>query len=102
MEHFIEHDFTEDKINFFTSVNQTENMNNDYFFDSSDKINFFVDSNFVKDGALTKDKQFVLNKVGHAIHRDEVFGEFVQDCKIAHVALDLGIFESFSTFSEAL
>jgi len=60
------------------------------FLRSADRIEFFLDNTFIENGTITKPKHLALNKVGHALHSEnQVFEEFTQDCRIAHVAQDL-------------
>eukprot|EP00494_Astrolonche_serrata_P029894 UN30161 len=88
----IDENFEPDDLDIFSTVNQTETIDHSAFFDSADKISYFVDMNYVKDGELTKDKEFCLNKVGHGLQlEDDVFKKFSQNCDLANVAMDLGM-----------
>jgi len=61
------------------------------FLDSADKIEFFVDPNFRKNGNLTVEKRRALNKVGHALPKfDNMFRVFTQNCELSKIAQDLG------------
>ncbi|WP_310618680.1 phytanoyl-CoA dioxygenase family protein [Flexibacterium corallicola] len=64
-----------------------------YFRQSGDKISFFFEKDAFDDqGALTRDKQVALNKVGHGLHDcDPVFAKFSRQKKMERTTLDLGL-----------
>lgn len=63
-----------------------------YFRESGDKIRFFLEAGAFEDGKLTKPKDRVLNKIGHAMHDlDPVFDRFSRDERLATLAERLGL-----------
>ncbi|MBN8724890.1 MAG: phytanoyl-CoA dioxygenase family protein [Acidobacteria bacterium] len=80
--------------NIFTT-NEQSRISNKYFFDSSEKINFFFEENaFDNKANLCQSKELSINKIGHALHElDSVFKNFSYNNKIARLAIELGLKE---------
>lgn len=78
--------------NIFTT-NEQSRISNKYFFDSSEKINFFFEeSAFDNEGNLRQSKELSINKIGHALHElDNVFKGFSYSNKIANLATELAL-----------
>lgn len=78
------------KTQFKTGDN--DHVGDEYFFDSSDKISYFFDTDaFNDDGSLKFSKEKAINKIGHGLHmKDPVFEEITFDEKVQSVARDLG------------
>lgn len=69
------------------SSNTTEQHSDDHFFDSMDKIRFFLE----KDADASNEKIHCLNKVGHAIHDcDDTFRSITYQKKIYDLLVELG------------
>ena len=75
----------------FSTTKQTQ-LNDEYFYDSGDKIRFFFEDNAFDDaGNLRQSKHESLNKMGHAMHDlDPVFDAFSRTPKLAAVVESLG------------
>ncbi len=75
----------------FSTTRQTQ-LNDEYFYDSGDKIRFFFeDDAFDEDGYLRQAKHDSLNKMGHAMHDlDPVFDAFSRTAKLAGAVESLG------------
>ncbi len=75
----------------FSTTRQTQ-LNDEYFYDSGDKIRFFFeDDAFEEDGNLRQAKHESLNKMGHAMHDlDPVFDAFSRTPKLASAVESLG------------
>ncbi len=75
----------------FSTTRQTQ-LNDEYFYDSGDKIRFFFeDDAFDEDGNLRQAKHESLNKMGHAMHDlDPVFDAFSRTPKLASAVESLG------------
>lgn len=75
----------------FSTTKQTQ-LNDDYFYESGDKIRFFLeDGAFDEDGRLRQPKHDSLNKMGHAMHDlDPVFDAFSRTPKLAATVASLG------------
>ncbi len=78
----------------FSTTRQTQ-LNDEYFYDSGDKIRFFFeDDAFDEDGNLRQAKHESLNKMGHAMHDlDPVFDAFSRTPKLASAVESLGFEE---------
>jgi len=81
---------------FTTSPDQSSKQgSSDYFFDSADRIHFFLEDKVVgEDGKLRRgvDKRRALNKVGHGMHIvDEVFRKWSFSKKVRDVVSELGL-----------
>ncbi len=77
------------------STTDQEQLDDDYFIESGDKIRFFLENDaFDDDGNLRQDKADSLNKMGHAMHDlDPVFDAFSHTPELAAVAASLGFAE---------
>lgn len=75
----------------FSTTKQTQ-LNDEYFYDSGDKIRFFFeDGAFDEEGNLRQSKHESLNKMGHAMHDlDPVFDAFSRTPELAEVAKRIG------------
>src|SRR5210317_665667 len=75
----------------FSTTKQTQ-LNDEYFYDSGDKIRFFFeDDAFDEAGRLRRSKHESLNKMGHAMHDlDPVFDGFSRTQKLAATVESLG------------
>ncbi len=78
----------------FSTTRQTQ-LNDEYFYDSGDKIRFFFeDDAFEEDGNLRQAKHESLNKMGHAMHDlDPVFDAFSRTPKLVSAVESLGFEE---------
>ncbi|KAG8982333.1 hypothetical protein FRB90_006873, partial [Tulasnella sp. 427] len=78
----------------FTTGDSTEDkhVGDDYFLNSGDKIRYFLEEDAVgKDGKLNRQKEFAVNKIGHALHElDPTFRRIsLQNDKLKALAKDL-------------
>lgn len=73
-------------------VDENDHIGDQYFFDSSDKILFFFDTDaFDESGALKYPKEQAINKIGHGLHmKNQVFQKITMDQKVVNVAKSLG------------
>ncbi len=74
------------------STTDQEQLDDDYFIESGDKIRFFLENDaFDEHGELRQAKESCLNKMGHAMHDlDPVFDAFSRTPELAEVACRLG------------
>jgi len=77
------------------SATEQEQISDQYFLESGDKIRFFFERDaFGADGALRQGKAHSLNKIGHALHDlDPVFNAFSRQPGLAELAIDAGLAE---------
>ncbi len=75
----------------FSTTRQTQ-LNDDYFYESGDKIRFFFeDGAFGENGQLRQPARDSLNKMGHAMHDlDPVFDAFSRTPRLAATVASLG------------
>ena len=75
----------------FSTTGQQQ-LDDDYFIESGDKIRFFLeDDEFDEHGELRQAKEHCLNKMGHAMHDlDPVFDRFSRTPELAEVARRVG------------
>ncbi len=75
----------------FSTTNQ-EQLDDDYFIESGDKIRFFLENDaFDEHGDLRQAKEHCLNKMGHAMHDlDPVFDAFSRTPELAEVVRRIG------------
>lgn len=73
-------------------VEEDAHIGDQYFFDSGDKISYFLDTDSMDaEGNLLYPKELAVNKIGHGLHiKDSVFSKFTFDKKIQGVAESLG------------
>jgi phytanoyl-CoA hydroxylase len=85
-------DFDPDSVRTVFSTTKQTQLNDDYFYESGDKIRFFFeDGAFGENGKLRQNKHDSLNKMGHAMHDlDPVFDEFSRAPKLAATVASLG------------
>jgi phytanoyl-CoA hydroxylase len=74
------------------STTDHEQLDDQYFIESGDKIRFFLEADaFDADGNLRQSKENSLNKMGHAMHDlDPVFDQFSHSPALAEIAIRLG------------
>ena len=74
------------------STTDQEQLDDDYFIESGDKIRFFLENDaFDEHGELRQAKEHCLNKMGHAMHDlDPVFDGFSRTTELAEVARRIG------------
>lgn len=70
---------------------ENDQMGDNYFFDSADKISYFFDVDAFDDkGDLRYPKSQAINKIGHGLHmKDELFRKITFDDKVKAVARSL-------------
>lgn len=75
----------------FSTKNQQQ-MTDNYFYDSAEKISFFFEEKaFGNDGNLKQPKELSINKVGHALHElDPVFKNISCSEKVSGLLVSLG------------
>lgn len=73
-------------------VDDDNHIGDQYFFDSGDKISYFLDTDAIdSDGNLRYPKERAVNKIGHGLHiKDPLFARITFDDKVQGVARDLG------------
>ncbi len=85
-------DFDPSTVQSVFSTTGQEQLDDDYFIESGDKIRFFLENDaFDEHGELRQAKEHCLNKMGHAMHDlDPVFDAFSRTPELAGVAQSLG------------
>jgi len=85
--------FDPDSVKTIFSTTKQSHAADDYFKQSGDTVRFFLEEDaFDESGALTKPKDRVLNKIGHAMHDlDPVFDRFSRTPALAALAHGLGL-----------
>ena len=75
----------------FDTVSQSHN-DDSYFLESGDKIRFFFEEKAdLEKTNIDKNKHFIVNKIGHALHDlDKVFHEFSHKKELQDIALKIG------------
>jgi len=81
-------------ISIFSTAAQNQ-LRDDYFLESGDKIRFFFEEDaFREDGSLKQSKECSINKIGHALHElDPVFSKFSRTPAVKQLITDLGVDE---------
>ncbi len=79
-------------VSIFSTREQTR-RSDDYFLRSGERISFFFEEEaFLPDGSLRENKEFSLNKIGHALHDlDPVFHSFSRTPELARLVAALGV-----------
>ena len=74
-------------------TNHQKHAEDKYFLESGDKIHFFFENKaFDKNGNLTNSIEFVINKIGHALHDlDPEFYNFSHNKVLDNIAKSIGI-----------
>ncbi|KAJ2873906.1 hypothetical protein FB639_004160 [Coemansia asiatica] len=77
---------------FETGTNKDKHIGDKYFFDSSDKISYFLDEDAAKKGGtLIVDKQRAVNKIGHGIHICEpLFAQLTHSDRVKEIVKTMG------------
>jgi len=84
--------FDPEEVRSVFSTTGQQQLDDDYFIESGDKIRFFLeDDAFDESGGLRQEKEHSLNKMGHAMHDlDPVFDEFSRNADLAEAAHRIG------------
>lgn len=85
--------FDPDSVRSIFSTTDEEQLDDNYFIESGDKVRFFMEADaFTEDGALRQEKAHSINKMGHAMHDvDPVFDAFSRQQEIGNIVTALGI-----------
>ena len=75
------------------NTKKQDNVNDNYFLESGDKIRFFFEEgSFDKNGSLTNSIELLINKIGHALHDlDPIFNKFSRRIELDQIAKSIGI-----------
>ena len=85
-------DFDHFSIRSIFDTNNQQHTEDNYFFESSDKIHFFFEKDaFDKNGELNNSIDLVINKIGHALHDlDSYFYNFSHSKELDNIAKFIG------------
>lgn len=86
-------EFEPDDVKTIFSSKDSKHALDQYFLDSGDKIRFFFEAGaFDSQGRLTVDKQFSINKIGHALHDiDPIFSAMSRRIENINLLAELGV-----------
>ncbi|KAI8320532.1 phytanoyl-CoA dioxygenase [Martensiomyces pterosporus] len=75
----------------FSTGIKARHIGDQYFFNSADKVSYFLEEDAIKDGRLVVDRHRAVNKIGHGLHmQDTLFGELSSSQKVKEIAQRLG------------
>ncbi|KAL2344735.1 hypothetical protein Fmac_006020 [Flemingia macrophylla] len=86
------HDFDPSSTASIFSTKNQQQLTDNYFFESVERVSFFFEEKaFGDDGTLKQPKELSINKVGHALHEIEpAFKKFSSSDKISNLMHSLG------------
>ena len=89
--HLIDNNNLNNQKSIFDTINQSHN-DDKYFLESGDKIRFFFEEKAdLEKNNIDKNKHFIVNKIGHALHDlDEIFHDFSHKKELQDIALKIG------------